>query len=325
MPLGRASRALCCAAQAARRSRAASSAVEREYHALLRQPAAAARKALVTGADGAPVPRWSGCSPPAPTRTCRRSSAISVVTTWRRRSPPRRGRCRPRAARGDPRGHDQGLGAADGRRSHEPRRPPAPRARSRRCATALRRAAGRGVGGLPRGQRRGRLHPRAAARSIAAARAAGRRHRDPGDLGDEPAGTTSTQEAFGRVLGGSAAFPRATVWSRCRPTWRSRPTSPGWINRKGVYARPARPNPFAEIPQAMQWRESPRASTSSSASPSTTSSCCWGRWASPARWAGETLLPIGTLYDPFVTRGLDALYHALYSGARFVVAATPSA
>jgi pyruvate dehydrogenase E1 component len=40
--------------------------------------------------------------------------------------------------------------------------------------------------------------------------------------------------------------------------------------------------------------------------------------------SGLPLLPIGTLYDPFVTRGLDALYHALYSGARFVVAATPS-
>jgi pyruvate dehydrogenase E1 component len=35
-------------------------------------------------------------------------------------------------------------------------------------------------------------------------------------------------------------------------------------------------------------------------------------------------LPIGTRYDPFVTRGLDALYHALYAGARFIVAATPS-
>ncbi len=35
-------------------------------------------------------------------------------------------------------------------------------------------------------------------------------------------------------------------------------------------------------------------------------------------------MPIGTLYDPFVTRGLDALYHALYSGARFIVVATPS-
>jgi len=40
--------------------------------------------------------------------------------------------------------------------------------------------------------------------------------------------------------------------------------------------------------------------------------------------SGVTLLPIGTLYDPFVARGLDALYHALYSGARFVVVATPS-
>src|SRR5439155_1057481 len=40
--------------------------------------------------------------------------------------------------------------------------------------------------------------------------------------------------------------------------------------------------------------------------------------------SGVTLLPIGTLYDPFVPRGLDALYHALYSGAKFLVVATPS-
>jgi pyruvate dehydrogenase E1 component len=40
--------------------------------------------------------------------------------------------------------------------------------------------------------------------------------------------------------------------------------------------------------------------------------------------SGRTLLPIGTLYDPFVSRGLDALYHALYAGGRFIVAATPS-
>ncbi|HME93531.1 MAG TPA: transketolase C-terminal domain-containing protein, partial [Methylomirabilota bacterium] len=32
----------------------------------------------------------------------------------------------------------------------------------------------------------------------------------------------------------------------------------------------------------------------------------------------------GTLYDPFMSRGLDALYHALYAGGRFIVAATPS-
>jgi pyruvate dehydrogenase E1 component len=40
--------------------------------------------------------------------------------------------------------------------------------------------------------------------------------------------------------------------------------------------------------------------------------------------SGVPLLPIGTLYDPFVARGLDALYHALYAGGRFIVVATPS-
>jgi pyruvate dehydrogenase E1 component len=40
--------------------------------------------------------------------------------------------------------------------------------------------------------------------------------------------------------------------------------------------------------------------------------------------SGELVLAIGTLYDPFVARGLDALLHGLYSGAQFVVAATPS-
>jgi pyruvate dehydrogenase E1 component len=39
---------------------------------------------------------------------------------------------------------------------------------------------------------------------------------------------------------------------------------------------------------------------------------------------GEHLLPVGTVYDPFVCRGLDGLIYALYSGARFVVVGTPA-
>jgi pyruvate dehydrogenase E1 component len=39
---------------------------------------------------------------------------------------------------------------------------------------------------------------------------------------------------------------------------------------------------------------------------------------------GARLLPIGTLYDPFINRGLDALNYACYQGARFMVVATPS-
>ena len=39
---------------------------------------------------------------------------------------------------------------------------------------------------------------------------------------------------------------------------------------------------------------------------------------------GQRLLPIGTLYDPFIQRGLDALNYACYQDARFLLVATPS-
>jgi len=39
---------------------------------------------------------------------------------------------------------------------------------------------------------------------------------------------------------------------------------------------------------------------------------------------GERLIPIGTLYDPFIQRGLDALNYACYQDARFMVVGTPS-
>ena len=39
---------------------------------------------------------------------------------------------------------------------------------------------------------------------------------------------------------------------------------------------------------------------------------------------GELLFPIGTLYDPFVRRGLDTFFYSVYSGAKFIVVGTPS-
>jgi pyruvate dehydrogenase E1 component len=39
---------------------------------------------------------------------------------------------------------------------------------------------------------------------------------------------------------------------------------------------------------------------------------------------GQRLVPIGTLYDPFIARGLDALNYACYQDARFLLVATPS-
>ena len=39
---------------------------------------------------------------------------------------------------------------------------------------------------------------------------------------------------------------------------------------------------------------------------------------------GTRLLPVGTVYDPFIARGLDALNYGCYSDARFLLVGTPS-
>ena len=39
---------------------------------------------------------------------------------------------------------------------------------------------------------------------------------------------------------------------------------------------------------------------------------------------GQRILPIGTLYDPFIARGLDALTYGCYQNSRFLVVSTPS-
>ena len=38
---------------------------------------------------------------------------------------------------------------------------------------------------------------------------------------------------------------------------------------------------------------------------------------------GHRLVPIGTLYDPFIARGLDSLNYGCYQDARFLLVATP--
>jgi pyruvate dehydrogenase E1 component len=142
---------------------------------------------------------------------------------------------------------------------------------------------------------------------------------------DEPyPSECSTQEAFGRVLGALSRLPVAdrivTVSADVAVTTHLA----GWINRKGVYFPRAKTYAFADLPQAVQWKESPAGQHIELGIAEHNLFLLLGALGLARDLHGEPLLPIGTLYDPFVTRGLDALYHALYSGSRFIVAATPS-
>jgi pyruvate dehydrogenase E1 component len=80
----------------------------------------------------------------------------------------------------------------------------------------------------------------------------------------------------------------------------------------------------AKIPSAQNGRRTRPASTSSSASPRTTSSCCSPRLGLAAPHFGTRLLPVGTVYDPFIARGLDALNYGCYQDSRFLLVGTPS-
>ncbi|MBM3217733.1 MAG: pyruvate dehydrogenase [Candidatus Rokubacteria bacterium] len=146
----------------------------------------------------------------------------------------------------------------------------------------------------------------------------------PDALGERFAGETSTQEAFGRVLGALGRLPAAdhivTVSADVSVTTHIA----GWITRKGVWFPRAKTDAFADLPQPVQWKESPRGQHIELGIAEHNLFLLLGALGLMRELSGVTLLPIGTLYDPFVTRGLDALYHALYAGGRFIVAATPS-
>jgi pyruvate dehydrogenase E1 component len=135
---------------------------------------------------------------------------------------------------------------------------------------------------------------------------------------------SSTQEAFGRILGRLSRLPvgdRVVTFSADVSVTTH---LAGWINRKGVYFPRAKPGFTAEGPQAVQWKESPAGQHIELGIAEHNLFLALGAFGLTHELSGTTLLPIGTLYDPFVTRGLDALYHALYAGGRFIVAATPS-
>jgi pyruvate dehydrogenase E1 component len=146
----------------------------------------------------------------------------------------------------------------------------------------------------------------------------------PDSLEEAYPAQSSTQEAFGRVLGRLSRLPLGDRVVTLSADVSVTTHLAGWINRKGVYFPRAKPGFTAEGPQMVQWRESPEGQHIELGIAEHNLFLALGAFGLTAELSGTALLPIGTLYDPFVSRGLDALYHALYAGGRFVVAATPS-
>ncbi|MEX2420621.1 MAG: pyruvate dehydrogenase, partial [Actinomycetota bacterium] len=97
----------------------------------------------------------------------------------------------------------------------------------------------------------------------------------------------------------------------------------GWINKVGVYGV-AEPEYEEPEPSPLAWRVAPTGRHIELGISEMNLFLALGELGKTRDYQGEQLFPIGTVYDPFVCRGLDALVYGLYSGSRFVVLGTPS-
>ena len=133
----------------------------------------------------------------------------------------------------------------------------------------------------------------------------------------------SSQEAFGRILVDLSRNEEVRPYLvTTAPDVATSTNLGGFINRVGVFS-PTERRMWSEDP-VMKWAEGPTGQHIELGISEMNLFLLLGQLGLSWDLARQPLLPIGTVYDPFVLRGLDAFIYSVYSGARFVVAGTPS-
>ncbi len=149
----------------------------------------------------------------------------------------------------------------------------------------------------------------------------------PEDLGHTPTGVATTQAAVGRTL---VELTRSAPHAARRivtvsPDVSSSTNLAGWINKVGVWSAQERRDWFDDDAETiMHWRERPTGqhielgiAEVNLVSLLGELGATWSRW-------GEPLIPIGTIYDPFVERALEPWSYGMYAGGQSILVGTPS-
>ena len=146
----------------------------------------------------------------------------------------------------------------------------------------------------------------------------------PAPVGEEQ----STQAAFGRVLldlsktGGDLADRIVTT----SPDVTVSTNLGAWVNQRGLFRRSEMSDVFAKakIASAQKWSAHNKGQHIELGIAENNLFLMLAAAGLSGDLFGERLFPVGTLYDPFIARGLDALNYACYQDARFLLVATPS-
>ena len=138
----------------------------------------------------------------------------------------------------------------------------------------------------------------------------------------------STQAAFGRILldlsktGGDLADRILTT----SPDVTVSTNLGAWVNQRGLFRRSDMPDIFAlaKIASAQKWNGNNHGQHVELGIAESNLFLMLAAAGLAGDLFDTRLFPIGTLYDPFIARGLDALNYACYQDARFLLVATPS-
>ncbi|WP_296423728.1 1-deoxy-D-xylulose-5-phosphate synthase N-terminal domain-containing protein [Yoonia sp.] len=138
----------------------------------------------------------------------------------------------------------------------------------------------------------------------------------------------STQMAFGKILddlskGDSLLAERIVTTS---PDVTGTTNLGPWVNRRKLFARTPRADTFKaeNIPSTAKWDFTPDGQHIELGIAEMNLFLLLAAAGLSHALFGKRLIPIGTVYDPFVSRGLDALNYACYQDARFMIVGTPS-
>ncbi len=141
----------------------------------------------------------------------------------------------------------------------------------------------------------------------------------------------STQAGFGEILGeigraeGAWQEVAAHIVTTSPDVTVSTSLGP-WVNRRGLFDRHTRNDVFRDtkVASVQRWGMSPTGQHIELGIAEQNLFLLLGAAGLSHALNGARLLPIGTVYDPFVNRGLDALIYACYQDARFLLVSTPS-
>jgi pyruvate dehydrogenase E1 component len=149
----------------------------------------------------------------------------------------------------------------------------------------------------------------------------------PGDFARPHAGVESTQQSFGRFFMdlAHAAPDVATHVVSLSPDVASSTNLGGWINRAGVWSVGERIDWFADDSDTLvRWRESEHGQHIELGIAEGNLVGLLGELGATWSRDGQPLLPIGTLYDPFVNRALEPWSFGIYAGGQSILVGTPS-